>query len=428
MEFTVSNKAKITSIVLIVIGLAALLIGISTGHGHHTSQRFWANLLVNGYFFFTISVAAVFFLSLQYVSEMAWGVTTHRIFQAIMSYMPIGAVVLLIVFVAGAMHSHHLYHWMDEAVQHKYVIESTMESVHPEYADEMVEGAVENHHYDEIIANKSAYLNVPFFMIRSIVYILVFLFFARWFRKKSQEEDLLDLSATSDGVSPVYKKSILMGVIFIIFFAYTSSSSAWDWLMSIDTHWFSTMFGWYAFSGMWVSCMIVAVVLVLYLKGKGLLKEVNDSHVHDLGKWMFAISCLWSYLWFSQFMLIWYSDIPEEVTYYVQRFNEYKLLYLGTFFVNFLFPFFILMSRDAKRNPIFLLPVALIIFITHWIDVLVMVLPGTMHEEGHLGSVEIGMFLFFLGVFIFTILRALSKAPLMTKNHPMYDESIHLHH
>jgi len=390
MEYTISKNAKITSSILILVGIIALVIGLTSGHGHHTSQRFWANLLVNGYFFFTISLAALFFLALQYVSQMAWGVTTHRVFQAIMSFMPIGAIVLLIVFIAGAAHMHHLYHWMDPELY--------------------IKGG---EHYDEIIANKQAYLNTPF---------------AYWLRKKSKEEDALNLAAYADGVSPIYKKSIFMGVLFIFFFAYTSSSSAWDWLMSIDTHWFSTMFGWYSFSGMWVSSMIVAVVLVLYLKSKGYLKEVNDSHIHDLGKWLFAISCLWSYLWFSQFMLIWYSDIPEEVTYYMDRFEHYKLLYVGTFFVNFLLPFFLLMSRDAKRNAIFLLPVALVIFLGHWIDVLVMVLPGTMHEEGGLGLVEIGMFLTFLGGFILTILTSLSKASLQTKNHPMYDESVHLHH
>ncbi len=402
MEYTISNKAKLTTIILIVVGIASLAIGMLTAHGDHTSQRLWANLLVNGYFFFTISLAAVFFIALQYVSEMAWGVTTQRVFQAIMSFMPIGAIVLLIVFLGGTFHMNHLYHWMVEGV---------------------MDPASE--HYDKIIAGKSAYLNQPFFWGRTIAYFAVWMYFAWWFRKKSLEEDKLELNGAT---SPIYGKAILKGVLFISFFAYTSSSSAWDWIMSIDTHWFSTMFGWYCFSGMWVSMMIVAVVLVQYLKRNGYLKEVNSSHVHDLGKWMFAISCLWSYIWFSQFMLIWYSDIPEEVTYYVQRFQDYRGLYLGTFAINFFLPFFVLMSRDAKRNGIFLVPIALIIFVGHWLDVLVMVLPGTMFDHGHLGAVEIGMFLTFLGIFIFTVLRALSKAPLQTKNHPMYDESLHLHH
>jgi len=403
MEYTVSSKAKMTSIVLIVIGLVALLAGIFTDHGH-TDQRVWANLLVNSYFFFTLSLAAVFFLAIQYVAEMAWGVTTQRVFQAIMSFMPIGAGALLVVLIASSLHYTHFYHWMVEGVTDP-----------------------ESHHYDAIIAGKSAYLNLPFFWVRTIVFIAVWLFFANWFRKNSLKEDALDLSQVEDGVSPMYRKAIKMSVFFLIFFAYSSVSSAWDWIMSIDVHWFSTLFGWYAFSGMWISCMIVAVVLVLYLKSKDVLKDVTEHHIHDLVKWMFAISMLWSYLWFAQFMLIWYANVPEETTYYLTRFEDYQLLYVGTFFVNFLLPFFILMSRDAKRNAIFILPVALIIFFAHFIDVLVMVFPGTLFDHGHLGAVEIGMFLMFLGVFIFTILRSLSKASLATKNHPMYDESVHLH-
>jgi hypothetical protein len=404
MEYTISNKAKITTIILVVIGLVSLIIGIVTSHGH-TDQRLWANLLVNGYFFFTLSLAALFFLAIQYVSEMAWGVTTQRVFQAIMSFMPIGALMLLVVLIASSLHMNHLYHWMAEGVTDPTDIDN----------------------YDAIITGKSAYLNLPFYWVRTILFIAVWLFFANWFRKNSLREDHLDLSKVSDGVSPVYRKSIFMGVLFIVFFAYSSTASAWDWIMSIDVHWFSTLFGWYAFSGMWVSCMIVAVVLVLYLKSKDLLKDVNRSHIHDLVKWMFAISMLWSYLWFAQFMLIWYANVPEETAYYMVRFEDYKFLYLGTFFVNFLLPFFVLMARDAKRNVVFVLPVALVLFFTHFIDVLVMVLPGTMHEYGQLGFVEIGMFLMFLGVFIFTVLRSLSKASLATKNHPMYDESVHLH-
>lgn len=219
--------------------------------------------------------------------------------------------------------------------------------------------------------------------------------------KNSLAEDKLDLSQISDGVSPNYRKAIKMSVFFIVFFAYSSVSSAWDWIMSIDVHWFSTLFGWYTFSGMWIACMIVGVVLVQYLKAQGLLKDVNGSHIHDLTKWMFALSMLWSYLWFSQFMLIWYANVPEETIYYMTRFENYKLLSIGTFLVNFILPFFVLMSRDAKRNGIFIIPIALIIFFTHWIDVLVMVLPGTMFDHGHLGLVEIGMFFYiFRSVYI----------------------------
>jgi hypothetical protein len=219
-----------------------------------------------------------------------------------------------------------------------------------------------------------------------------------------------------------YRRSAL----FLVFFAVFSSTLAWDWLMSIDTHWFSTLYGWYAFSGMWVSAMVTAVVIALYLKRKGLLPQVNNSHIHDMGKWVFAISFLWSYLYFSQFMLIWYSNIPEEVTYFQQRIDHHPMLLWGTFFINFAVPMVMLMSRDAKRNPRFLIGVGAVIFVGHWLDVNMMVMPGALGHDFHgIGMLEVGMFLAFLGVFIRTVLTALTKAPLTPVNHPYLDESVH---
>lgn len=136
-----------------IVGIVSLLVGVSTDHGH-TDQRLWANLLVNSYFFFTLTLAAVFFLAIQYVSEMAWGVTTQRIFQALMSFMPYAAVTLLVVLGASSLHLTHLYHWMAEGVT---------DPTH--------------HHYDAIIAGKSGYLNQPFFWLRTIVFIGVWMFF-----------------------------------------------------------------------------------------------------------------------------------------------------------------------------------------------------------------------------------------------------------
>ena len=213
--------------------------------------------------------------------------------------------------------------------------------------------------------------------------------------------------------------------VFLVFFAYFSSTSSWDWIMSIDTHWFSTLFGWYVFAGMWCSTMIVLVCLTLYLKKRGYLPKVNESHIHDLGKWTFATSFLWSYLWFSQFMLIWYANIPEETTYYLIRRDSYTFLYFGMFFINFAFPMLILMSRDAKRHAGILTFVGLIIFAGHWLDVWVMVMPGTVGPKATVSWLDLGMAVLFLGFFIRIILTNLTKAPLVAVNHPFLDESIH---
>jgi len=220
-------------------------------------------------------------------------------------------------------------------------------------------------------------------------------------------------------------KNYRRGALFLVFFAVFSSVLAWDWLMAIDAHWFSTLFGWYVFSGMWVSAMITAVIVALYLKSKGYLPQVNNSHIHDMGKWVFAVSFLWSYLFFSQFMLIWYANIPEEVTWIQTRWEHYQVLFWVTFFINFAIPMVMLISRDAKRNPRFLIGVGTVIFIGHWLDVFMIVMPGTMADHWHLGLVEVGMFLAFLGAFVYVTLNRLTKAPLTPVQHPYLEESIH---
>jgi len=398
MNFTLSNRARSITFGLMILGALATVVGIMGDHTDH-HQRTWANLLVNGFFFFGIGLGALFFFSLQNATETAWSVLVKRVFEAIFSYLPIGAIALLIVFAAGSAHVHHLYHWMDKTLY--------------DPADP---------NFDSLIAGKKAFLNQPFFWIRTLAYLATFIFAARWFRNQSLQMDKETGESLNKRMLLNYRRSAL----FLVFFAVFSSTLSWDWIMSIDTHWFSTLYGWYTFAGMWVSAMITAVIMVLYLKRKGYLPQVNNSHIHDMGKWVFAISFLWTYLYFSQFMLIWYSNIPEEVTYFQQRIEHTPGLMWGTFFINFLVPMILLMSRDAKRNPRFLIFVGSIIFVGHWLDVNMMVMPGSLGHDFHgIGLLEVGMFLTFLGLFTYTVLNALTKAPLTVVNHPYLEESVH---
>ena len=238
------------------------------------------------------------------------------------------------------------------------------------------------------------------------------------FRKRSLEEDKI-------GGTEIHFKNYKKGALFLVFFAVFSSTSSWDWLMSIDVHWFSTLYGWYVFAGMWCSAMVVLVLLALYLKKLGYLPKVNESHIHDIGKWTFATSFLWSYLWFSQFMLIWYANIPEETTYYITRFEDFQVLYFTMFLINFAFPMLLLMSRDAKRHAGILTFVGLVILAGHWLDVYIMVAGGSLGGNACIGLIEIGMALLLGGAFIRIILINLTKAPLTPVNHPFLDESIH---
>lgn len=419
MEFIFTKKSKITFAIFMAIGVISMIIGFGADDTAHHA-RFWSNILINGFFFFGISLGTLFFLALQYATEASYLTVLKRVFEGITQYMWVGAAVLIIFFASSSLHLNHIYHWMDAAATNEYVIESTIGSDHPEYVSEMTDGAVENEHFDHIIAGKTAYLNQGFFWIRTLAYLGVWLFFVNLFRKRSLLED-------QEGGTKIHFKNMVYSALFLVFFAYSSSAASWDWLMSIDTHWFSTLYGWYVFSGMWVSAMITIVLLTLYLKSKGYLKEVNKSHMHDITKWMFAISFLWSYLWFSQFVLIWYSNIPEEVTYYMTRIDHYTGLFFGMFAVNFIMPMVILMSRDAKRSIGYSLVVGLILFVGHWLDVYLLVTPGTVGNNWDFGLFEIGTFIGFLGLFLFTVFRSLAKAPLMVKNHPFLEESKHLH-
>ncbi|HIG58789.1 MAG TPA: quinol:cytochrome C oxidoreductase [Flavobacteriales bacterium] len=395
------------------LGLVALVGGYLTDHSDH-HQRWWANILVNGFFYFSLSLAALFFYALQYITESAWSVVIKRFFEAMMGFLPYGAAVIVIVLLAGQFHIHHLYHWMDTTLYHEFM---TVEGGVSTYFDKEVAGAVKNPNYDSIIAAKGAYFSTWFFWLRTFIYLFTFLLFAKLFRKWSLQEDEI-------GGTEIHFKVFRRSALFMVFFAYFSSTLSWDWLMSLDPHWFSTLYGWYLFSGMWVGMIIFSHVTILWLKTKGYFEEITDSHMHDLGKWMFAISMLWSYLFFSQFMLIWYSNIPEEVTYYVSRiFTDYKVPFVTMFLINFVVPFLVLISRDTKRNPAFLLPVAVLIFIGHFTDVYLLVIPGTMFNHNVFGLFEIGLFLGFLGLFINRTLTTLSKAPLIAKNHPMLQES-----
>jgi hypothetical protein len=392
MEFQITKKAKNVTFGLIAVGLLLTVVGIATGMGdHHFKTRLLTNGLINGFFYFALGLGALFFLALQYATETGWYASVKRVIEAVAGFIPygmglFGIVLLTITFMDGA----HIYTWMDpETVAH-----------------------------DEIIQGKSAYLNKAFFWIRTVVYFLTYFYFLNGFKKRSLEEDRI-------GGTELHFKNYRQGALFLVFFAVFSSTSSWDWLMSIDVHWFSTLYGWYTFAGMWCSTMVVLVITTLYLKKLGYLKKVNDSHIHDLGKWTFATSFLWSYLWFSQFMLIWYANIGEEVTYYQMRIDNYKIMYFAMFVINFAFPMLLLMSRDAKRHAGILTLVGLIILAGHWVDVYIMVSAGSLGANAHIGFLEIGMAVMVLGIFIYVVLNNLTKAPLTPVNHPFLDESLH---
>ena len=389
MNYIFTKNQKVVAILLMLIGVVAIITGFLVD-----PHRQWANLLISNFYFMAIALAGTFFVAVNYLAQSGWNVVVKRVPEAMGQFLPFSAVVMLIIFIFGG---HDVYHWT-----HSYLYE------------------VGSEYFDPILAGKRAYLNQPFFLIRVVLYFIIWIGFTYMLRKESLREDL-------NGGLDHYNKSVKLSAIFIVLFAITSSTSAWDFLMSVESHWFSTLFGWYTFAGLFVSGIAVIILTTIFLKRNGYMPDVNANHLHDLGKFLFGFSVFWTYLWFSQFMLIWYVNLPEEVTYYMNRINNYPVLFGANLIINFILPFLILMTRDAKRKMQVMTIVAIIVFLGHWLDYYLVVMPGVVGSHGIIGFAEIGTLLGFAGAFMFVLLNSLTKASLQPKNHPMLGESIHHH-
>lgn len=375
-------------------------------HGANWLTRVWANLWVNSLLFTGIAVAGVFFIAVQYMAKAGWSSLILRIPMAFGKFLPITGIVMLIVFLVGG---HDLFHW-----------------THSDLYDKAGAG------YDSIIDGKAAMFFWPldkgtfpaFWLIRFFVY------FGGWYLlyEKLRANSLAEDTVTDRLAAVNYGKNTVVAATFLVFFGVTSSTSAWDWIMSIDTHWFSTMFGWYMLASWLATGFSVITLTIILLKEQGYLKMVNENHFHDLGKFMFGLSIFWTYIWFSQFLLIYYANISEETIYFKERLEGFEGVYAPmlpmNLVINFLFPLLFLMTRDAKRKEIFLKVAAFGIIIGHYLDFFVMVMPGTVGASGGFGLMEIGCIAMFACGFVYVVANTLAKAPLIPKNHPMIEESL----
>ena len=355
---------------------------------HQLANRPWAALYVAAFFFFMISLGTLAFYAIQRASQAGWSPVLFRVMEGITGYLLPGGLLVLAILVFSVLHFNHLFIWMDpEVVEH-----------------------------DKIIKAKSGYLDPYFFLIRGFIYLGGWSLYRYFSRKFSIAQD-------NSNDNKYHVKNFKISAGFLVFFLITESMMSWDWIMSIDPHWFSTLFGWYVFASMAVSGVTSIALISIYLKSKGYLPNVNDNHIHDLGKFMFGFSVFWTYLWFSQFMLIWYSNIPEEVVYFISRIEDYTLPFWGMVVINFILPFLILVSSNFKRVSWIITMAGIIILVGHYIDVYNMIMPSAVGDQWGFGVPELGSLMFFGGIFILTVFYSLTKAPLEVKGDPFNEES-----
>ncbi|GAA4938120.1 quinol:cytochrome C oxidoreductase [Algibacter agarivorans] len=361
---------------------------------HQIANRPWSALYVAAFFFMMIALGVLAFYAIQIASQAGWSPVLFRVMEGMTAYLLPGALIVLGIAAASHFIGHNnLFIWMDpEVVAH-----------------------------DKLIEGKTGWLNIWGFIIRGLIFIGGWSLYRHFSRKFSIAQDTAEDKSN-------FKKSFRISAAFLVFFIYTESMMSWDWIMSVDPHWFSTLFGWYVFASMFVSGITVIALITIYLKSRNYLEFVNENHLHDVAKFMFAFSIFWTYLWFSQFMLIWYSNIPEEVTYFVTRFQDYKLPFLGMVVMNFVFPILMLMNADYKRIPWFVVMAGLVILFGHYIDIFNMIMPATVGDRWFIGIPEISSVLLFAGLFIFVVFTALTKAPLLVKGYPFRKESEEFHY
>jgi hypothetical protein len=403
-NFIVPKRYNTISVALMVIGVIAIAALYAT-HGAskdpHEQARFWASLLQNSVYFLLVVNASMFFICATTLAWGGWQMAFRRVPEAISAVVPVIGVICFAILMAITFGDNHtIYHWADtEHVKH-----------------------------DPVLLHKSGFLNKGFFTVVTFLTIVLWSVLGWKMRKLSRSLDESPLNGADSRKKYIWNNTVWAALFLVVFALTVMSSTPWLWLMSIDAHWYSTMYSWYTFASTFVSGMALIALFVVFLKNNNYLELTNDEHLHDIGKFMFAFSVFWTYLWFSQFMLIWYANIPEETVYFKPRAEgPYSGIFWMMFIINFIAPLLILMRRGSKRNYTTVTFMALLIIFGHWLDFYQMVFPGPSPDHVPMILYDFGVALGFVGLIMFVTGKALSKAPLLAKNHPFLKESV-IHH
>ncbi|MGE0132575.1 MAG: hypothetical protein AB7U82_31205 [Blastocatellales bacterium] len=368
---------------LLFIGALGALAGL-----FFNPQRFWPSLLQNSFFFLSLALGALVFVAIQFLANAGWSVALRRVPEAMMGYLPIGAVALLAVFFGRST----LYEWT-----HPEVVQSS-----------------------PLLQAKAAYLNTPFFFARMAVFLLLWTIFMRLLRRESRAQD-------ADGEIEHTRRSRKYSAIFIMLFAITFTLASFDWLMSLEPEFYSTIFAFYCFSGLFVSGIAAITLLVLLLRARGLLPQVNEEHLSNLGKLVLSFVTFWAYIWLSQYLLIYYTNFPEETGYYLRRTDApgWRALFILNLLLNWAIPFVMLLPRMTKRGVGLLAAACVITLAGHWLDLYTMVMPA-LNLSPMLSFVDVAMFCGFAALFLIAFRRSLEQSPLVPARDPYLEESLSL--
>jgi hypothetical protein len=382
-RFVIPKRLKMISLALIFIGVVIMVYTFIT-----QPNRAWANILLNNYYFLSLSIGASFFIAIQYITQSGWSAMFKRVPEAMMSYIPFAGIIMLFLYFG----MHDIYHWSHEGIASQ----------------------------DPILERKAAYLNIPFFFIRMVVVFIVWSVMVRLLRRISLAED-------EYGGLEYFEKSEFWSKVHIFILAVTFTFASFDWIMSIDSHWFSTIFSVKNFVAAFFHAAVIITLVVIILNQRGYFQSLNKSHLLDFSRYVFILSIIWGYLTFAQFMLIWYGNIPEETAYYDLRWNNgFRWIFYANFIINWFIPFVLLLSQAVNKSKNILIALCILLIFGQYIDLYEQIFPGILHHAVF-GIPEIGFFIGFAGLFIFIVSKALAAAQLIPTNHPYIEESIYHH-
>nr|BFD59298.1 membrane protein [Bdellovibrio sp. CKG001] len=384
-KFEAPAKLKTLSFALIAIGILTFVIGLMKNQ-----DRLWTSYLVAFFYFSCMAVSGLFWIAINNVAKAGWSVSIRRYAEATTSFIPailVGGLILLLGF-------KHLYPWANPEV----IAESP------------------------VIAAKTGYLNMGGFVIRLFIFAVGCMIFRQVIVGNSLKQD-------KTGDESLTTKSVAPSVGFIVFYALMFSLFCVDLLMSLLPTWYSTIFGIYGFSGMFQAGMAFLAIVIILMKRAGLVKGyVTEEHQHDVVKYLKGFSIFWAYIAFSQFMLIWYANIPEETEYYIARAQGgWMSISMALLIFRFVVPFLALLPRGAKRNDTNVLAISVLVLVMQYVDIYWMVYPNFFDGHVVFGFWEIGVFAGFAGAFLLTIMSFWSKHSLVPVKDPRMHEALNHH-